>query len=417
VHKTDERVVRRRATWILVVSLLLGGVIWSLQSLITGPGTAASFAGDAPGIFNVPAGEPILERYDSLGDYSDLARSGVLLASAGLLLLALGAGAIAARPGLLRAQARLATRVGPTLLWVLSALTGTALLGRLGYWSDWYPVKDAMALESIAPFSHRVLLPLVARGIGALFGTDPHGSFLASQFLVLLALFPVTARWCALFSDRRTGVLATLSIFLLLLSTSYFTFYDLGIVLFFTLGLYLLATNRIIAYLVMLPVATLNHEIILFLILVSGAMRQPFRPNSRYDWAFVTAQVCLYAVTRAALFYVLPEESASALGNIWVNLHFLVNARFSVHMAQSVFVLLWMGVSLLGLSHAPPFLRNAAWIAALLLMSTLVVGQVNEARQFVAFTPVAIALLLCLLRSIEPDGGAQATLLNHMDRP
>jgi hypothetical protein len=47
---------------------------------------------------------------------------------------------------------------------------------------------------------------------------------------------------------------------------------------------------------------------------------------------------------------------------------------------------------------APPFLRKTVVLLPFLLLMTLAVGQINEARQFLAFVPVALALVVCRFR-------------------
>ena len=58
--------------------------------------------------------------------------------------------------------------------------------------------------------------------------------------------------------------------------------------------------------------------------------------------------------------------------------------------------MLWfLAAGCLGFRRAPQDLRRATILLPLLLGSTVLVGQINEARQFVAFIPIAIGLILC----------------------
>ena len=65
---------------------------------------------------------------------------------------------------------------------------------------------------------------------------------------------------------------------------------------------------------------------------------------------------------------------------------------------KTLILFAWFGVSALGLVDAPSFLRKATVLLPLLIGITLVFGQLNEARQFAAFVPVALALIMCLTK-------------------
>jgi hypothetical protein len=283
---------------------------------------------------------------------------------------------------------------------------GCFILAKTGYQGDWYPLNQALDITVDPPYRHRVLFPLLARTIGLVFpSASPVGLFLGVQFIVLLALFPLTARWCGLFGGRAVGIMASLLLFpLLVLTTTYYTFYDLGIVLFYTLGLYCLATGRRLLFLAVVGLATLNHENILLLILVSGAIVTAERSRLAYDWRFVGTQLVIHLAIRGVLFYFMPETRASALGNAWINLHFVWTAVLgSPSLVDTFLLFVWFATALFGLPHAPRLLRRAVVVLPMLIGLTVLVGQLNEARQFVAFAPVAFALLVCWVRGIAVD--------------
>jgi hypothetical protein len=221
----------------------------------------------------------------------------------------------------------------------------------------------------------------------------------------MTALFPIMARWCSLFGGRRLGFAASLMLFpVLVLTTSYHTFYDVGIVLFYTVGLYCLAVGRTRWYLVAIGAATLNHENILLLIVLSGMLARPWRPTAVYDWRFVAVQVALHAAIRGSLFYLLPETRVAAMGNVWINLHLLsTGLQGSRSLVETAVLVVWFGTALAALPFAPPFLRKAAIVLPMLVAVTLLVGQMNEARQFLAFVPVAIALVVCMIPRAAGD--------------
>jgi hypothetical protein len=66
-------------------------------------------------------------------------------------------------------------------------------------------------------------------------------------------------------------------------------------------------------------------------------------------------------------------------------------------------MLVWFGMALLGMSFAPPFLRKAVAILPMLIGIALLVGQINEARLFLAFVPVALPLLGYWLHAASAD--------------
>lgn len=390
--------VRAWAAAVAAASLGLCAVVMLLRPFIVGPLTEAAFRGNLPGLLNAPLNEPNMAGYGTLEAYARLASNGVAIGCVVLLVIAGAFAAVALRPGNALAAARFLPKFGYALFCVVCALCTTFMLNKIGYWGSWYPLNDALNLEVGPPYRHRILLPLLAQGVGKLMPfVRPQGLYLISQFLVLLALFPVMVCWLSLFASRSVAMpAALLTLALLVLMQSYFTFYDLGIVLCFTLGFYLLATRRLAAYLALIAVATLNHELIMFLILVSGWLVQPWRQGARYDWRFVGAQLVLHGLVRLALFIAMPAERASSLGNVWINLRFLTEMVAHPHaLTPTAVLVMWYVVAAFGLPHAPVFLRRATVLLALLLASTMFVGQLNEARQFAAFAPVAVALTAC----------------------
>lgn len=58
---------------------------------------------------------------------------------------------------------------------------------------------------------------------------------------------------------------------------------------------------------------------------------------------------------------------------------------------------IWMGIAILGYRQASPALRRAVILLPMLVATTLVFGQFHEVRQFDAFVPVLVALILSAL--------------------
>jgi len=56
---------------------------------------------------------------------------------------------------------------------------------------------------------------------------------------------------------------------------------------------------------------------------------------------------------------------------------------------------LWYAIAALGWRSAPPALRRSVVVLPCLLVMTFLVGQLHEARQFDAFLPIAVCLIVC----------------------
>lgn len=364
-----------------------------------------ALAGDLPRILNVPLQDlPFYQRYSEL-DYLHFAHIGVVLF--GGLLVGVAAASLvyltvsAAKLKLLVYQGGgLIERFGSIALYAALFLTSIFILKLQGYEGSWYRISDAIYFEAEPPFLHRVLFPSIARLLVEFADLNPFMAFTLTQAAVLLALFPIVRRWCRRFGDPEVAVLApTLLIPFLFALADYYTFYDLGIILFYTIGLTLLLEKRTFAHLFLVPVATLNHENFLLLVLVSGLLHNPFRPNTAFDWRFVALQLVLYTLTRATLFVLLPVHRFSEFGKIWINLHYLSEAATNPTILwKTLLLFVWFGVSALGLVGAPTFLRRASVLLPLLVGITFIFGQLNEARQFAAFVPVALALMMSLVK-------------------
>ncbi len=374
------------ATWLIIAT---GGLNWL---------STAAFEQSLPSILNIPndpdwfePGKFTAANFAAFATYTAKALS--------LFLLAAAAGAWIYIRGYELPARRFDQAIVGSLLACL-VITAFLLVRYMEYEGDCCKLADAIYFRSDPPFTHRILFPAVARGLMlAVPSWGPLHGYLVTQFLILACLFPLIYVWCRL-NDAPLAMLgATLLLAILVATASYHTFYDRAIVLFFTLGLILLYRGYVWTYIATVALATLNHEIILLLILLSGALLKPFRPQSSYDWRFVAIQVALHALVRVGLAMWLPVTELSSPGRIWVNIYLVANAFSLPYLFfRTLALMLWFGVSLFGLRYAPPFLRTATLLFPMLVATTLVFGQINEARQFIAFAPVSVALMMCLVR-------------------
>jgi hypothetical protein len=366
-----------------------------------------ALAGDLPQILNVPQRPFLLqERYSAL-DYLRFAHIGVMLL--GGLLVSVAAVSLvwlSVPPVNLQMFAyrfRLIERFGSSVLYVALFLSSVFIFRQLVHEGSFYTISNAIYFKVSPPFLHRVLFPSVARLLVEFASVNPYNAFKLTQAAVLLALFPIIQRWCRGFAAPGAVILAPILLLPFFFAMAdYYTFYDLAIILFYTMGLTLLWEKRTLPYLFLVPIATLNHENFLLLILASGLLHNPFRPGSVFDWRFVVLQLVLYILTRVLLFTLLPVPNLSHMGNIWLNFHFLSEtAAYPMLLWKTLLLFAWFGVSALGLVGAPSFLRKATVLLPLLIGVTFVFGQLNEARQFAAFVPVAVALIMSLTKGIK----------------
>jgi len=268
----------------------------------------------------------------------------------------------------------------------------------------WYRIDDAMAFRVEPPFRHRVLFILVARAIEyAVPWFSQRQAFFASQFLAAgLAVFASQA-WCRRTTSTPLSYFGLALTALMLAPTfQYYTSYDFGIVFFYALCLTLLCARRYTLYVVAAAIGTLNHELIVFLMLLSGVIARAQQRTWTWSIGLVLIQLALYTAIRSALFWLMPVELAWLPGKVWVNIDRLVHVQYLVRTAV---LLSWFGIAIaLGARSAAVEVRWAVLLLPMLIGMTLLVGQINEARQFVAFIPVATVLILAYFRDLGASG-------------
>ena len=366
--------------------------------------------GELPRLFNIPVKNSFFidKRYDyiRLGLLGSVFFAGIFFII-GLVSFLIFATKTYKIKYLYDKNAVLIERFKTIALYGVLLFTTVFLIKKLGYEASWYPISDAIYFKIHPPFLHRILFPSIARFLVEFAAFTPHRAFMLTQYIVILMLLIFIKRWCCHFGSQETGFYAPIILMPYLLAImDYYTFYDLGIILFYTIGFTLLWEKRTIWYLFLVPVATLNHENFLLLILVSGLLHKPFRASANFDFLFVSLQIVCYTLTRLCLFWLLPVDRLSNYGNIWLNFHYLSEfAKGSGILGSGILLkttllFSWFGISSLALINSSPFLRKAYILLPLLIIITLVFGQINEARQFAAFIPVSLALMISLIKPI-----------------
>jgi hypothetical protein len=283
------------------------------------------------------------------------------------------------------------------IVWGVPLATAAALFVTYQhscYEGDFYRIEDAMRLRVEPPFRHRVLFVGAAWAVKALVpDVSYRQTFLLTQAAAAALAVWATQAWCRRVVPTRACVFAGPLLGMMLVPTfQYYTFYDFGIVFFYALGLLLLHDRRYLAFVLLAALGTLNHESMLFLMLLSGVLARSQGASWRYAIGFVAVQLAVYAAVRGLLFWSMPVDIAWMPGKIWLNLERL--SRLD-NLHRTAALMLWFVLAIVaGAPAASPQLRWTIVLLPVLWGMTLLVGQINEARQFVAFVPVATALLL-----------------------
>ena len=148
----------------------------------------------------------------------------------------------------------------------------------------WYPVVRALDFTADPPFRHRVLFVWLANLLRmAVPRLSPFQAYLASQVPAVMLALVFTWRLAARFVPPREAWVAPVLLTLILIPTiTYRTFYDFGVVACFALASVLMLERRLLATVVVLAIATLNHEISFFLIVLFVLLYA--RPAPSWGW-------------------------------------------------------------------------------------------------------------------------------------
>lgn len=269
------------------------------------------------------------------------------------------------------------------------------------YQGEWYQIEKIMKLSGGPPYQQRILFVWVANGIRWIFpGSSYLGCYFISQIIPIVLSFYFIKKWGELFISKELAFLSQILLVLLLIPTfKYYTFYDIGTVLFYTLCLFFLFKRHFYFYFLMLVLGTFNHEITLFLIFIFAAIYLDSDLQKKYFLKLVIIQIILYGVVRIFMFWWLPAPSTWDESKVWFNIDFILHhdRRFWMVILNLIF---WYIIAFLGISSAPKELKRSTILLPFLFVTTFLVGQFNEIRLFDAFIPVGIALFLCLVSSI-----------------
>jgi hypothetical protein len=269
-----------------------------------------------------------------------------------------------------------------------------------GVW--WYPIAKVMTRPGSVPiYGHRLLWVWLADAIKFFAPSLSYNAcFYLSQIPPIILTVWMMGVWSSLFVGSQLQWIGQVLVVLLLpLTFEYFTFFDISIVFFYALCLYLLRKEKYLAFVPCLALATLNHENAMFLIPVAALQTYKNR------WLCViltgTSAVAYFGV-RVLLQALLPMHRHMDWG-YWVNLYdiFGDTKHLALGAASAIF---WWAAAAVNWRFADSFLKRSAIIFPLLVGSTFLVGQFHEARQFDAAIPVVCGIPAILKSgAISPD--------------
>lgn len=290
----------------------------------------------------------------------------------------------------------LSRRTAANVLIVAACALMTFLARYRGYEGEWAPIEKLMTHpEKVGVFGHRLLFV----GVAALAKLVMPGltylqAFYVSQLVACAFTFAALSWWIwRLLGHHYVAAAALLLTVMLAPALTYYNFYDVAIVGFYALCLGLLWQERLTLYFVVFALGLWNHENMLLLAGVAGLWllsRRHIAPAI----AVGSIHVVLYALYRVAVRIAIPHDALFD-SRVSANLHFLASwGALGIAISAATLALPLIGAAL-GYKSSPRFVRVAAiaLFAGLAVVTTLF-GQYNEARQWVAFYPLAIPMVL-----------------------
>jgi hypothetical protein len=285
-------------------------------------------------------------------------------------------------------------------------------LQRHGHERPWYPLATIIHDPASLPvFGHRQLFPWVALALEKVFPfLSDFRSFLVVQAILCVAACYLVGLWAETVVGRRYRIFGSCLLVLFLSPTfGYFNFYDIAVVCFFTGALLCLRRRFFWAFVVLVGVGTLNHENIFLLIPIAAVVLYREVPMKTLLTSVVSA-LGAYVVARIFTAAVLPQDKLFDL-RFWDNLYQVGTGGGEIFHALPTY-LLWGMASFAGFADSNPFIRKCAVLLPLLAGVTYLFGRFGETRQFDAFLPVMIAMVLSGARAWD----IRLTLRQEQDR-
>lgn len=263
------------------------------------------------------------------------------------------------------------------------------------YWQQVEFSRIMLEGQNSKPYIVRVLAPLIARWFVALGARDDIAVILVIALSGIAFVFALRYLIQSLYQPKHLEliVLLGLSIFVILFE-NYRKIYDLSTAFFFTLGLALMVRHRILAYLIVFALATLNRETT---ILMTGVFVVYFY-NKMERTSFlktVLAQVLIFVVIQSAIRYLFSGVGGS---NVWFAFEQNVIAYLDnpIRLIVDLGILALIGWTTLRQWNIKPVFLRASFLtlAPTLVVLYLVCGQAFEYRVFAeAFSATALMVI------------------------
>jgi hypothetical protein len=290
-----------------------------------------------------------------------------------------------------------------TLGLSISAFTVLATFAREGYFA---PLETLMTNPRSLPiYGQRLLLVWMADAIKLLLPfLSYRRCYLVTQFVATVAAIYMIGQWAALVVGKQWKLVSQLLFVAMLIPTiTYGTFYDIAMVCIYATCLYLLYKGQYYAFVATLAIGTLNHENTLLLVLV--AVFVLWRSKTwRISLGVPFAAFAAWAAVRLTIQRFIPETSHFEL-HLWTNLVSLSHPSAELIKSFQSLIFWWLCAAI-GFRSAPRFIRRATILLPALIVVTAIAGRFVEARQFDAFIPVAIVLILSHFNKMTGTAGS-----------
>jgi hypothetical protein len=261
---------------------------------------------------------------------------------------------------------------------------------------------------SLAVFGQRLLLVWPADAIKHFVPTLSYRRcYLATQFVAILATTYMIGQWAAVIAGKQWKIVGQLLLAAILIPTiTYGTFYDIPMVFFHAACLYFLYKEQYFAFVATLGIGTLNHENTLLLVPVAAVVLWG-ATSRKISFGVPLAAFVVWASVRFTIQRLIPQASHFD-ARLWSNL--VSMSHPSAELIKSFMSLVfWWCCAAVGFRSAGRFVRRASIMLPALLAVTFPAGRFVEARQFDAFIPVAIALILSHLNRTTGASGVKGS--------
>lgn len=266
-----------------------------------------------------------------------------------------------------------------------------------------YSLESACTGHAATPFRYRVLVPWAITGVLALWPSNAGEPTplqvmfpidAAATFFLIIALWLWLREWSVGVYGRALGILlaanALIMTYLLPIKLSYFYWYDILSVLFFTLGLLAIKQQRTLVFYCLFLLGTLNRETTYFLSVAFLVLRR--RDGRAYAAVHGSLQALLWLGVKLSLAH---AAAYPPLSMFWWelprNMHILgSHTRYDVRLLMSM-----LGFIPLATIAVWPWVRNrdaklVALIAIPFLAGMALVGFIEEIRIYGELLPVLL---------------------------